>query len=82
MSKKACIRCGACCILGSCCGEEDPDTGVCLNLSFEGKIAHCFYIDAGDKDFIKKVGVGKGCVLRTFDEAYTNKIVENYHSGV
>lgn len=51
--------------MGPCAyGEEDFETGACKFLRFDGDIAVCEKIEAGNKKVIYSVGVGRGCKLR------------------
>lgn len=81
-----CRRCGACCLMGPCSfGEEDPITGICALLQFDGDIAICPKIKPGNEEIIKLVKPGTGCRLRS-DETdgsitkYLEEII-NIHRG-
>jgi len=66
IQRKACIRCGVCCLFGPCGYSEDEED--CRHLSFnEDGTATCGIYDkiaARDKTF------ASGCALRTWPELY------------
>lgn len=52
--------------MGPCIyGEEEPLTGACIFLRFDGDTAVCTKVEAGDKRVNAAVGIGYGCILRT-----------------
>jgi len=77
-----CVRCGTCCL--SCpCGEQAKldNNGVCVYLSFNGKIASCSLIVKGklDKNKEFKEGCGFGRLDPILKEWYMERAKKTAH---
>lgn len=71
-----CIRCGICCVSGSCSKGKPDENGVCLHLSYDGEKASCKLFEEG-KVSKEEIGInGTGCVLRK-----NNSIFEYYEKS-
>jgi hypothetical protein len=64
-----CIRCGICCVSGTCSeGVDDDETGYCKFLTIhDDDTASCQLIV---NNTYKTITLGQGCVLRESDLAY------------
>lgn len=66
-----CIRCGLCCITGTCNVGEEGDDYICKYLYYnERGLACCRLLEEGDVE-PEDIGInGSGCVLQKLHDQY------------
>ena len=66
---KTCIRCGLCCMSGTCSeGVDDDDTGVCKFLIIHDDDTTSCKLVVNNTH--KVITIGQGCVLRESELGY------------